>query len=351
MALGLLQVGAGAWGESWIRVVQQHPDWELAGLIDIDESVLQRAASTAAVSPDRCFGGLDEALGAGVRADAVLIAVPPAVHAPVALEALGHGLHCLIEKPLADTLPAAWSIVKAAEAGGLEVMVSQNYRFKRAPRTVRRLIAEGVIGPVEQVRVDFRKNPPFSGFRLEMDEPLIHDMAVHHLDQLRGILGLEPDVIRARSWNPSWSAFAGNAACLIELEHGDGGRVVYTGSWCALSRHTSWDGDWEIEGPRGSIRWSENRVEVRFESLFDTVFLPGALERDGVMEVELDVLEAEERNGSLAEFAQALREGRPPETNARDNVRSLSLVLGAVESAASGNAVDLGVLAAEPESS
>jgi predicted dehydrogenase len=228
-------------------------------------------------------------------------------------------------------------------------MVSQNYRFKRAPRTVRRLIREGVIGTVEEVRVDFRKHPPFEGFRLEMEEPLINDMAVHHLDQVRGILGIEPDTVRARSWNPSWSRFSGNAACLIELDEGDRVRVVYTGSWSALGRHTTWDGDWEIQGTRGSIRWADNRVEIRFASLFDTVFLAGALERDGIMEVGLDRVAAEERGGSLAEFADALRTGRVPETNADDNLRSLALVLGAVQSAREdGRPVDLTRLIAAP---
>jgi predicted dehydrogenase len=293
---------------------------------------------------------LSEALAAGLEADAVLVAVPPGHHAPVALEALEAGLHCLIEKPLAHTLPAAWAIVRAAERNRRQVMVSQNYRWKRAPQTVRRLIRADVIGDVEEVHITFQKNPPFTGFRLEMDEPLINDMAVHHLDQVRGITGVDPDVLRARSWNPSWSRYQGNAACLIELEEAHRVRVLYTGSWCSWGRHTTWDGDWEIQGERGAIRWADNRVEVRFASLFDTVFLPGALEREGVMQVELDRVALEERPGSLGEFAAALREGRRAETDARDNLRSLALVLGAVESAGNrGATVDLNELRAEPQ--
>lgn len=340
--LRLIQVGAGAWGESWARIVQGHPSWDLVGLVDLAEKPRQLAASAAGMPADATFANLGKAIAAGMEADAVLVAVPPPHHAAVADEALKAGLHCLIEKPLADSMPAARSIIEAAERSGRQAMVSQNYRWKRAPQTVRRLIREGLIGDVEEVRIDFQKDPPFTGFRLEMDEPLINDMAVHHLDQVRAIAGLEPDTIRARSWNPSWSSYRGNAACLIELDQDEHRRVVYTGSWCSRARHTTWDGDWEIQGERGAIRWADNRVEVRFASLFDTVFMPGAVEREGVMHVDLDPVALEERNGSLAELAAALREDRPAETNARDNLRSLALVLGAVESAAAGGrAVDL----------
>jgi predicted dehydrogenase len=335
-SLGVVQVGAGAWGESWAAIVQRHPDWELAALVDLDEEARNSAATATGLAPELCFPKLGDALGAGVQADAALVVVPPPYHAPVAIEAIQAGLHCLIEKPLADTIGPAYDIVEAAEHAGLQAMVSQNYRFKRAPRTVRRLIKEGVIGGVEQVRIDFQKDPPFTGFRLEMEEPLITDMAVHHLDQIRGVAGLEPKVLRASSWNPSWSRFSGNACCLIEIETDEGAEVVYTGSWVSHGKHTTWDGAWDIQGDRGGLLWSENRVEIRFASLFDTVFMPGAFEREGTMEVELDELEFEERAGTLTEFAAAIREDRLAETHARDNLKSLALVLAAVESAKAG---------------
>jgi predicted dehydrogenase len=171
-------------------------------------------------------------------------------------------------------------------------------------------------------------------------------MAVHDLDQIRAVTGLEPASVRARSWNPSWSRFAGNASALIELRAGDA-EIVYTGSWASHGRHTTWDGDWEIEGTRGSVAWRDNRVEIRYASLFDTVFMPGAVERDGVMHVELDAVAHEERAGVLEELATAIDDGRRPETDARDNLRSLALVLGAVESADRGGAVvDLPYVAA-----
>jgi predicted dehydrogenase len=332
----ILQLGAGSWGASWVERVKASPHFELAGLVEVDPAARDAVTRSARLEAQQSFADLDTALEAA-RADVALIVTPPHTHEELAVRALEAGLHCLIEKPLAPTMDGAQRIVSAAERAGRQVMVSQNYRFKQAPRTVRRLIREGVIGEVEQVRVNFAKRPMFDGFRAEMDEPLIVDMSIHHLDQLRGIVGLEPVELRAESWNPSWSTYAGNAAALIQARTAQGARFSYTGSWCSNGLQTSWDGTWDIQGTRGGILWELNRVTVRFASVFDTVYMPGALEREhGVMEVLLDDVPHQERLGTLAEFAAALDEGRPAETSGEDNLRSLGLVLAAFDSAQQG---------------
>jgi len=332
----VLQLGAGAWGASWAQRLRLSPHVELVGLVEPSAAARAAIADAVGLPGARCFAALDAALDAGLEADVALVVTPPRTHTPLAVRCLEAGLHCLVEKPLADSMAAAHRIVDAGERAGRQVMVSQNYRFKQAPRTVRRLIRDGVIGDVEQVRINFAKRPMFTGFRAEMEEPLIVDMSIHHLDQLRGIVGLEPDELRAESWNPTWSTYAGNAAALIEGRTATGARFHYTGSWCSHGPQTSWDGTWDIQGTRGGILWELNRVTVRFASVFDTVFLPGALEREhGLMEVRLDDVPQEERLGTLAEFARSLDEGRAPETSGAQNLRSLALVLGAIESARS----------------
>lgn len=339
--LGLLQVGAGAWGSSWARVIADTPGVHLAGIVDLDMEAARRTASSAGLDLSHCFESLNDGIKRS-SCDALVIISPPSTHAAVALQGFAADLHCLIEKPLASTMKEATDIVQAASDAKVHAMVSQNYRFKRAARTVQRLIRDGVIGRVETVRIDFRKNPPFTGFRTEMEEPLIVDMAIHHLDQLRGIVGIEPIEVRARSWRPSWSRFSSNSSAIVEIVGSAGEQVIYTGSWSSHGVTTTWDGAWEIEGERGAISWKQNRVTVHFESVFDTVFLPMALEREGAMEIDLDHVDHEERSGTLREFRAAIVEHRSPETSVVDNIKSLQVVLGAVESArADGSIVNI----------
>jgi len=338
----LIQVGAGVWGTSWADKIVAMPGLSLEAVVDVQLDAARKIASASGLDASRAFAALGEALDA-TDADAVIIVSPPPTHTPLALEAIDAGKHVLIEKPLAESVEDARKVVAAARSASVQAMVSQNYRFKRGPRTVQRLIRSGVIGHVEQVTIAYRKNPPFFGFRAEMDEPLLIDMSIHHLDALRGIVGVEPATVRARSWNPSWSIFTSNSAALVEIEGTGGEQVLYTGSWSSHGAHTSWDGAWQIEGERGGIVWDQNRVTVHFPSAFDTVFMPGALERDGVMEVDLDHLEHEERAGTLDAFRRAIVDGIAAETSVEDNLASISLVLAAVESAKSGGkTIELG---------
>ncbi|MDQ3380682.1 MAG: Gfo/Idh/MocA family oxidoreductase [Actinomycetota bacterium] len=140
-----------------------------------------------------------------VETDAALIVVPPAIHAPLALEALESGLHCLIEKPFASTLADAHLVVERAASSGRVVMVSQQYRHRAGARTVAQLIETGALGRIGAAYVNISSELATRGFQHEMEEPLLWDMAIHHFDLMRGILGLEPARIQATSSNPTWS--------------------------------------------------------------------------------------------------------------------------------------------------
>jgi predicted dehydrogenase len=338
----VIQIGAGFWGSGWADVVAGFPDLELAALVEIDEERLRETADRVGLGPDQRFASLERAL-ASVEADVGLVVVPPEFHAEVATGCMEAGLHCLVEKPLAPSVAEAAEIVERAKELDRLLMVTQSFRFKRGPQTVRKLIQEGAVGEIETVTARFSKAPPFTGFRTEMEEPLIVDMAIHHFDFVRGILDLEPDRVRARSFNPSWSWFDGNAVAHVEMTTPAGANVLYSGSWVSRSRETTWDGSWEIEGSEGSIVWAHNRVEYRPSNFGLTVYRKDALEiGEGVMEVPLVELAAEERNGTLTEFVSAEREGREPQASGADNLRSLGLVFGAVESTKHGEWVEVG---------
>ena len=75
-----------------------------------------------------------------VAADAVLNVTVPEAHADVSITALLHGL-LVREKPLADTLAAALSMIAAAEVGGRLLMGSQSRRYWRNLDALRGQIA------------------------------------------------------------------------------------------------------------------------------------------------------------------------------------------------------------------
>jgi len=339
--LRVVLVGAGEWGATWAKEIRSAPGYELEAIAELDVELGRRAAAGVGLPPGRVFDSVAEAARA-LALDVAVIAVPPSAHCAVALDGLEAGLHCLIEKPLAPTLEECHEIVARGEAAGRVVMVSQNYRFRAGSRTVSRLLSEGAIGRVGAVSICFMRSFAPTGYRLHMEEPLVFDMAVHHFDQLRTVVGLEPTRVWAHTSNPPWSPFHGNAEGFVHFEAGEGISVSYVGSWASRGRQTGWGGRWEIQGDAGALQWEDDRIVLYpGEREASGSRLARALRGFGPRGLKLDRGAALDRAGVLHELQSAIREAREPEASARDNVRTIALVAAAVESARSGVAAVL----------
>jgi predicted dehydrogenase len=104
---------------------------------------------------------------------------------------------------------------------------------------------------------------------------------------------------------------------------------------------TAWECAWRFVGAKGALTW-DGSDEIRIEVL-------GRGERKGLFDpmttVEPPPLAPEDRVdghfGVLSDFVAAVRSGSEPETVGRDNIRSLAMVLGAMESADAGRRVDI----------
>jgi predicted dehydrogenase len=324
----IIQVGAGAMGRLWLDVVAGSADVELVGLVDLDLGAAQRSAASAGLPDVALARSLPELLDR-MTADAVLNVTVPEAHAEVSITALLHGLAVLCEKPLADTLAAALSMIAASEVGGRLLMVSQSRRYWRNLTALRAQLAR--LGPLGFVQCSFFKAPHFGGFREEMAYPLLGDMAIHQFDLARELIGSEPVSVYCESFNPSWSWYAGDAAADVAIDFADGARFVFTGSWCSSGLETSWNGSWRISGAGGTALWDGDHVPV-------------AETADGEQIPAEPGTEPEQIAGSLAEFVDALRTGATPSGEAHSNVMSLAMVEGAIRSAQTRRRVVLGDL-------
>jgi predicted dehydrogenase len=112
-----------------------------------------------------------------------------------------------------------------------------------------------------------------------------------------------------------------------------GATVVYEGDWATRAPETSWNGEWELIGEDGRLTWTGPANDVMSSTLL--LHLPG----EAPHELPLPELPVSDRAASLTLFAEAARTGQEPETSARDNIRSLAIVLGCVASIESGAVV------------
>ncbi len=319
----LVQVGAGAMGRVWLKVIGDSPDAELVGLIDIDTDVARRAAAEAGFADVPVAYSLDQLL-ANVDADAVVNVTIPASHPGVSMTALLAGLPVLCEKPLAETVGEALSMVAAAEVSGRLLMVSQSRRYWRQLAAYRRQISQ--LGAVNVVNCSFFKAPHFGGFREEMAFPLLLDMAIHQFDLARDLIGAEPIAVYCESFNPTGSWYRGDAAALAVFEFEGGARFAFNGSWCSPGLETSWNGSWRVTCLGGSAVWDGDHGPV-------------AADANGRSVIADPDDEPEQIAGSLAEFVAALRANTVPPSEAHSNVLSLAMVEAAIASARSGRRV------------
>src|SRR6266481_9340321 len=84
--------------------------------------------------------------------DAVTIALPNHLHAPVAIEALKARKHVLIEKPMATSARDAAKILEASKKMKRTLMVAQHFRFNRHTQMAKMLIQRGDLGEIYHAR-------------------------------------------------------------------------------------------------------------------------------------------------------------------------------------------------------
>jgi predicted dehydrogenase len=331
----VLFVGCGQMSLGWLTAIRDHFSHrlEIAGLMDLNAGSARQRADEFQLNGVWTGDSLDTALDA-VRPGVVFNCTIPEAHTATCKAALQAGCHVLVEKPLAPTVAEGRELIEAAEKAGRVLAVIQNRRYLAAGETVRRAVADGAIGRVHTLCVDFFLAPRFGGFRDAMEHPLLLDMAIHTLDTARYLTGLDAERVFCHEFNPhgSWYAHGASASAIFEMT---GGAVfTYRGSWCAQGSPTSWQGAWRIVGDKGTLLWDgdDNITVERVVEPWDGSGFLQPVEKTVLTPITLAPAQLHHA-GNIAEFLDALDTGAQPQTIATDNLRSLAMVEAAVTSA------------------
>lgn len=331
--LRIVQVGLGGWGLNWAQEVLPTVEAvEVVGYVDMDEAARRRVGAELGTAAAACYASLQEAL-AKVEAEAVLVTLPMRSHAMATRIALEAGKHVLVEKPFVPTLAEAHELVKFAEARGRTLMVSQNYRFYPASIMAADIVADGRLGELTALSVDFRRHVASTGFRYwDLVHPLLSDMSIHHFDLMRFVGGREIARVSCRTWTPSGSRFTQPSAAFATIELEGGVLVSYRASIDARGPDTAWAGEWAMEFTGGEVAWtSRGNMGARLAPERLAIRPLGADEEPQRLEVPVHI----DRAGTIDAFAGAILSGREPPrlSSGRDNVLSLAMVEAAVRSA------------------
>lgn len=128
------------------------PHAEIVALCDRDD---QAVARIAAFVPGAARFDDAQALCAAPEVEAVYVATPNYLHAPLVELAARAGKHVLCEKPMALTLADAQRMVAACRTAGVQYATAFDQRFHAAHRRLQTLIAQGRLGTITAVHIHY----------------------------------------------------------------------------------------------------------------------------------------------------------------------------------------------------
>ncbi len=176
-----------------IPAFMRHSGVRIAAIAEPDDTA--RAAAAAMVPQARVFQDWRDMIGSG-EADAIVVTLPPALHAEAGKAALEAGCHLYMEKPIATRLEDGAALAAAHAATSLAGQIGLNFRHNAFFIQARDQVRSGALGPLVAVRTSFcsasRTLPDWKRSRAG-GGGVLRDLGVHHLDLIEFVCG-EPIV-------------------------------------------------------------------------------------------------------------------------------------------------------------
>jgi predicted dehydrogenase len=231
-------LGVGLQGAGHLHNLAADPRASIAALCDINADLLAERANAFGV--ERTFNDYRALLDCD-DIDAVIVALPDAMHRDPSIAALDAGKHVLLEKPMALTVEDAQAVADAAGRSNRAFMLNLSNRWMPAFSKAHDLIASGDMGQVRYIfsRMSNRIDVPTKMLKWLSDSHLAHWIGVHRFDIARWLVGREVVRVRAVERDGVLKARGMNVADFYQatLEFDGGAVLSLEGSWILPESH------------------------------------------------------------------------------------------------------------------
>jgi scyllo-inositol 2-dehydrogenase (NADP+) len=314
-------VGLGKMGLSHLAILRAHPELDVVGACD---SVGYVRNILAKYSDLNCYDDLERML-AETDTEALVVATPSRMHAPMVEKAIARGIHVFCEKPFVLNVAEGERLVAMAEAKGLVTQVGYHNRFIGAFREAARVVSSGALGRIHHVRAEAygpvvlrEKGSTWRGSKSEGGGAL-YDYACHAIDLVNFVVGV-PQRVDGIARNSVFSRDVDDEVyCTLHYDNGVSGQLSVNWSDESFRKMSTKISVWGSNG-RVTADRQECQIYLRESN-------PSVPEGEGwtiryttdLTEEVWYYLRGEEYSAQIDYFAQSIKEGR---TNGENNFRS-----------------------------
>jgi predicted dehydrogenase len=332
-------IGVGM-GRHHAKMYQECPAADLVALCDKDPVRLAAAARELGV--ERTFTE-SEALFRLPGLQAVSVALPNCLHAPVTIAALEAGLHVMCEKPLAMNAAEAEQMVAAAKRAGRQLMVHFNNRFNETSLLIKAAVEQGEMGEIYFAKTGWHRNrgvPGLGGWFTQ--KPLsgggaLIDLGVHRLDLALWFMGY-PAVasVSGASYDHLGSEAAAREGATFDVDDLAVGLIRFTNG-ATLTLEASW----ATNSEKREEMWTQlfgTRGGALIRNLEEGYQYEARLYKDirGALVEAAPKTRVPGRESAQAHFVRCIRDGRPNLAPGEQGLIVMRILDAIYKSAASG---------------
>lgn len=298
-------VGVGVMGSNHARVLTDLPGIRFVGVADPDHQqagFVSQALGCAAVTDVTAL------IERGV--DAITIAAPTHLHHGIALTCIEHGIHVMVEKPIASTPEEGRDIIAAARRAGVTLMVGHVERFNPAVQAIKDAIHSEDILSIAITRVG-----PFPPRMSNVG--VVIDLAVHDIDLIRWFT--DSDIVEVQ---PQLSSAVAEREDIALLQ-------FRTASGVLAHINTNWLTPFKAR----TVHVATRKKYVMGDLLTRQVTECFGFQPDGSYSMRhLSVGHAEPLRSELMAFVDAIRGGKSPAVTGEEGVASLEIAMRCLKS-------------------
>jgi UDP-N-acetyl-2-amino-2-deoxyglucuronate dehydrogenase len=332
-------VGCGRIAANHFEAIKAHADrCELTDVCDIDGSALASAVERTGA---RGHPNLTSMLSAS-KADCIVLTSPSGLHPVQAMEAARAGFDVMTEKPMATRWSDGLAMVRACDDAGTRLFVVKQNRRNRTLQLLKQAVSKGRFGRIYMVNVNVFWTRPQAYYdsaawrgTWEFDGGAFMNQASHYVDLLDWIVGPVESVMAYTATLARNIEVEDTGAAALKWRSGAIGSINVT----MLTYPKNLEGSITILGEHGSVRIGGLAVnEITHWQFAEADEMDSAL---GDASYETSSVYGFGHPLYYDNVIRVLRGEAAPETDGREGLKSLELLIALYMSARDGKRVNL----------